>query len=109
MDTFLVAAQTSLSDVIAEALEVDASRFRRHLATDPQLMAQIDRTITAISALLQGEPVPLESVLDLEGDSEGEPAATGDDDRFLDAATDTKASDSKTGATGDEEPEPEGA
>lgn len=62
MASFLTAAQSSLGDVIVGALGIDANRFRRHLATDPELMAGIERTVTAISALLAGDMPALESV-----------------------------------------------
>jgi len=59
---FVDEARASLSTAVAEALDVDAGRFRRYLETDPELVAQIEHTITAISALLHGEPPRLESV-----------------------------------------------
>lgn len=64
LDAFIAAAQKSLSDVVAAALEIDASRFRRHLETEDEVAAQIQRHTTAISALLHGEAPPLESVPD---------------------------------------------
>jgi hypothetical protein len=111
MDSFLAAAQSSLGEVISEALEVDASRFRRHLTTDPQLMAQIDRTITAISALLQGESAPLESVPDAASESELEPASLSDSENEIqvESVAHPESADSEADAPGNEEPEPTGA
>jgi hypothetical protein len=65
-DNFITAAQESLGDVVAGALEVDASRFRQHLITDPDLVEQIERNSVAIAALLHGEAPQLESVPDLD-------------------------------------------
>jgi hypothetical protein len=67
---FVAEAQLSLEGVVAAALEVDANRFRRNLATDPDLVDQITRHTDAISALLHGEASPLESVPDLTRQSE---------------------------------------
>lgn len=84
---FLTAARESLGEVITAALEIDANRFRNHLATDPELAADIQRTIIGISALLHGENPPLESVpdsaatdsgVDSDLEIEAESAAVGD-------------------------------
>lgn len=62
LDDFLLAARKSLSGVVADALDVDASRFRLHLGSETEIARQIDRNVTAISALLHGEMPALESV-----------------------------------------------
>lgn len=67
---FISAAQASLADVVAESLELDASRFRSYLGTAPELVHQIKRDSDAISALLHGDMPQLESVPDLEPDDE---------------------------------------
>ncbi|MDJ0923880.1 MAG: hypothetical protein QNJ77_04895, partial [Acidimicrobiia bacterium] len=71
---FVEAAQGSLVEVVTAALEVDAARFRRHLEADRGLIEDLDKTIAAIAALLQGEPRDLESVVDVGEDIEEEPA-----------------------------------
>lgn len=68
LDDYIRDAQKSLGGVVAEALEVDASRFRQHLGTDTEVAEQIERQVTAISALLHGEMPSLESVPDVGGD-----------------------------------------
>lgn len=62
LSDFIRDAQTSLGIGVADALEVDAGRFRQHLGTEIEVAEQIDRQVTAISALLHGEMPPLESV-----------------------------------------------
>lgn len=63
---FIVAGQDSLVSVVTAALEVDADRFRQHLENDPGLVAELERTVGVISALLHGESPQLESVPDLD-------------------------------------------
>ncbi|MEA2003133.1 MAG: GTPase domain-containing protein [Actinomycetota bacterium] len=70
---FVKAAQESLDEVIGAALEVDAGRFRGYLVTDPELVAQTESTITAISALLHGELPQLESVPEPDDPAESAP------------------------------------
>ncbi|MCP4965024.1 MAG: hypothetical protein GY926_07295 [bacterium] len=64
MDAYISDAQDSLGRVVRDALEVDASRFRKHLGMEIDVAKQIDRNVVAISALLHGEVPPLESVPD---------------------------------------------
>jgi hypothetical protein len=72
---FVTAARDSLGEVITAALEIDANRFRSHLAADRELAADIERTIIGISALLHGKNPPLESVPDsAAADSAEDPA-----------------------------------
>jgi len=70
---FLQDARRSLEEVASEALAVDASRFRSHLATKDDVAQQIRRHLDAITALLQGEQFALESVSETApADDEGE-------------------------------------
>ena len=62
LSDFIAEAQASLSDVIKDALQVDAIRFRNHLGTDSEIAAALGRDLQAISAMLQGEQPLLESV-----------------------------------------------
>lgn len=64
LDSFLVAARGSLGDVIASALDVDASRFRNQLTFDRERISSIERNLDTIDALLRGDPAPLRPVLD---------------------------------------------
>ena len=78
LPAFVGAARQSLGGVTTAALEIDANRFRTHLASDPDLVEDIERTLAGISALLHGEQPPLESVRtgdsssDQSGDNSGE-------------------------------------
>jgi len=65
LPNFVVDAQSSLSEVVMGALDLDAARFRRHLTRSDELTNRIERSLTAIAALLQGQAAPLESVPDV--------------------------------------------
>ncbi len=73
LDAFVDEARESLSAVVSDALEVDASRFRNHLQTDDDLVMELDRHLLAISALLHGEQPELESVPDIADEPADEP------------------------------------
>jgi hypothetical protein len=60
--SYIAAAQDSLSGVVATALDFDAKRFRDYLATDDTRVAELERTIDAIAALLRGDSPRLEAV-----------------------------------------------
>ncbi|MGA9595381.1 MAG: GTPase domain-containing protein [Acidimicrobiia bacterium] len=77
LDAFIEDAQSSLSAVVAEALEFDASRFRGHLSDPARTAARLERQLAAISSLLEGDQQGqlLESVLDV-----GESLTGGGDD-----------------------------
>jgi hypothetical protein len=62
LDSFVKEAQNSLAGIVEAALEVDAGRFRQHLETNDDLAADLTRHITVLTALLQGDKLPLESV-----------------------------------------------
>ena len=90
LDNYVASARSSLVAVVARTLEVDASRFRQHLATNPDLIDEIARNITAVSALLKGDSPPLEAVAtsdagDGEGDNEDTPADIAAAEEPLDA------------------------
>jgi hypothetical protein len=56
-------AQSSLAGVVSDALEFDASRFRGRLDDHAESAATLERQLSAISALLEGDERPqLESV-----------------------------------------------
>ena len=104
LGAFVISAQQSLSEVIADALEVDADRFRQHLRIDSDVIEQIDRNATAVSALLHGEMPPLESVSETNDDLPAVPGVADepsetvvDDDEVVaetaDGATETESTD----------------
>jgi hypothetical protein len=78
----VAAAQDSLAGAVAAALEFDAKRFRDHLATDTELLANLGLTIDVIAALLRGDdsqlqavPVAGEQSTEASGDIESEKVA----------------------------------
>ena len=54
-DAFRSAAQESLGEVIASALEIDAKRFRKHLQADQRVAEELRRQVESISVLIEGE------------------------------------------------------
>ncbi|MDJ0496971.1 MAG: GTPase domain-containing protein [Acidimicrobiia bacterium] len=62
LSSFIAAAQDSLGNVVADALEFDARRFRNHLATDEALLLELERTIDSIAVLLLGDAPQLQAV-----------------------------------------------
>jgi hypothetical protein len=100
MGAFIRDAQESLGRVVSDALEVDASRFRQHLGMEIDVAKEIDRNVTAISALLHGEMPPLESVPDAGATGDEEPATTvtiTDETENTDEDASTDASDTGGG------------
>lgn len=80
-------AQSSLAGVVSEALEFDASRFRRRLDDHAEPAVKLERQLSAISALLEGderpqlEPVPDGGEIDsVAGEGETDPVAEGEHD-----------------------------
>ncbi len=64
---FIEDAQNSLTSVIRDALEFDANRFRERLDNHEEAAIRLERELTVISALLEGDTqAQLESVPDRE-------------------------------------------
>ena len=97
LPSYVAAAQDSLGDIVATALDFDAKRFRDHLETDSELTGELESTIDAIAALLRGDSPQLQAVPDT-----GDIADTGD-------ITDTGdiAEDDQGAAAGDESQDPD--
>jgi hypothetical protein len=70
MAAFVEEAQASLSNVIRQSLDFDARRFGDRLDDHVPVAARLERELTAISALLEGEERPyLEKVPDLDAEA----------------------------------------
>lgn len=78
LDELIDDARDSLTTVVREALEFDADRFRQRLDDHADVAERLERQLSAISALLEGdEPPLLESVPDEE---EADSVEEGSDD-----------------------------
>lgn len=89
LSAYLAAAQKSLGNLVAVALELDAKRFRDHLVTDAPLLAELERTIDAIAALLLGDAPQLQAV-PAASDDTVEPPESADSDEATGAAPDNE-------------------
>jgi len=63
-DAFRIAAQESLGEVIAAALEIDAKRFRRYLKTDRKTANEVRRQVVTLSELIAGDDPGQEPTVD---------------------------------------------
>jgi hypothetical protein len=70
-DAFRNAAQESLGEAIAAALEVDATRFRHHLKIDRNAADELRKQVATLSDLIEGhspEPEPTAEMVNIESE-----------------------------------------
>lgn len=89
LSSYMAAAQDSLGNVVAAALEFDAKRFRDHLVTDAALLAELERTVDTIATLLLGDAPQLQAV-PVSGDATAGPPASAGLEESAGAAADSE-------------------